>query len=629
MTFLRRLSPWGVFLLSFVLFALSAAPSVGPGHDSGELTTAAYGLGVAHPPGYPFYVHSAHLWGLLLPGDYAWRINLFSGFCVALAAALLAWLVQRATGSPAAGWVAGLGFAGLRSVWNQAVVAEVFGLHLLLLSLLACLGYRAGQSLGRWLWAFYVVLGLAIAHHHTVVLALPGLLLMGILAMGKKFWRLLWTPAWVASLAVSLLFYLDMMLRAADGPLLNWGNPSDWESLWSHFLRRAYGTFRLTAVAEPLDQGLTHGLGYAIFTYVRQAPWPWMLLATWGLVRGHRVHRPMWGLAVAWMLAFGPFFALIGRQKIDSFHLDMLERFYASSYLGVAILAGLGFCHLQRRFSRLSWLVAPLLAWLWLGNTPHCRLDQRDLAGNYARHILRACPPNALLICTGDLPVGALDYVHKVEGLRPDLDLVCPGLLGGGWYRSQLSPRVSHWLQGASGSQDEVVLHMAKAAQASGVAVMANQKVEIPGIWRPRNLCLQWYAPNTNPLPKDLELIQEHLQSAIAQSYELEPGLAGESRFWPRYLISSHLRSLRFLAAESFRTQPQLALASMDRVLALGGDRDLDYLNRGLLLQGLGRHQAAIADFEEALRRKPDWKLAQVALEISQRARSRDARRTP
>lgn len=613
-----------MFLLALAVFWVTAAPGLGPGHDSGELTCVAYFRGVAHPPGYPLYAHLAHLWGRVCPGDYAWRINLFSGLGVAAAAGFLSSLVWTATASRSAAWMAGLGFAWLRSCWNQAVVAEVFGLHLALMAYLGWSGQRAVAALREdkprqvWLWAFYAGLGLAIAHHHTIVLALPGLLWMGWVALGRRSWRLLITPAWFLALGLALFFYLEMMFRAQDTPLANWGNPSEWGRLRDHFLRRAYGTFRLTAVAEPFEQGLTHGWGFALFTYVRQGPWAWMLLATLGAGWGRRLHPPLWSLAWGWLLAFGPFFALIGRQKIDAFHLDMLERFYASSYLGLAILAGLGWLRLTRLRPGLVWLTPLILIWSGWANLANCRLDGRDLTGTYARTVLAAPPRGALLIVTGDLPVGALDYVHKVEGQRPDLDLVCPGLVGGSWYRDQCSPRVQGWLQGAAGNSDAVAAHLARAAHQDGVAVYFNQQLNLNGIWRPRNLSLQWHPPGS-ALEDDSPLIGRDLDQALRQSWRLEPGLGGEDRFWPRYLISSHLRSLRFLAAHSFQRQPHKALAAMERVLHLGGDRALDYLNRGLLLQGLGRHPAALRDFEEALRRQPQWKLAEKAREVSLR----------
>ena len=607
---MRGLAPLGVFLLAFTLYAGTAAPSVGPGHDSGELTTAAYCLGVAHPPGYPLYVRLAHGWGALLGGDYGWRINLFSGFCTALAAAGLTWLLQRSTKNLAAGLISGLGFALLGSVWRQAVVAEVFGLHFALLTALAALGWlvlercRQGQAPGPPLWGFYAVLGLCVAHQHVFVLALPGLLM---LAWGQ--WRrVLLTPAWVMVGLVAFPFYLDMLLRARAGPPLNWGGVTDAGALWDHFLRKSYGTFKLTVHVEPLEQGVAHGLAYVLFTYLRQAPWPWMLLATYGGLVGRRLQPRLWARAWGWWLAYGPFFALIGRQRPGEFQLDLLERFYASSYLGLAILAGLGAAALAPRL-RSGWaglLVALLLGWQAWANLPECRLDSRELAASYGRLVLRSCPPGSLLLVYGDLPVGVVDYLQMVEGLRPDVHAVCQGLLGSPWYRARVPASLG-------GVVDEVALM--QRAERLGMPVLLTQYRRLPGQWRPRALCWQWYSA-VAPARHDRE--SQCLNWLLEDAPGLRPGLTGESRFWPRYLISARTYGLRQLAAAVFQSRPRAALEALDAVFELGGGQPLDFLNRGLLRQQLGYHKLALDDFARSLEGDSSLELARVATVYSQ-----------
>jgi len=592
--------------------AATAAPSLGPGHDSGELTTAAYCGGVTHPPGYPLYVLGAHLWGAVLRGDYAWRINLFSGAGVAGAAALLAAVLLRATESRPAALVGGLGFALLGSVWRQGVVAEVFGLHFCLMALLAWLGWRVverchkQQSPGLYLGAFYAVLGLCLAHHHTFVLALPGLLL---LAWGH--WpRVLLTPWWFLMLTVALLFYGDMLIRARGEPSLNWGAVTHLDSLWAHFLRKSYGTFKLTVEVDPLDHGVAHGLAYLLFTYAQQAPLPFMALATWGALRGWKRQPRLWALALAWLLAFGPFFALIGRQKLGAFQLDMLERFYASSYLGLALLAGLGASLVAIRVRPLTaWLGAlSLMVWLFYSNLPACRLDQRELAVSYGKTVLANCPSGSVLLVYGDLPVGIFWYLQKVEGIRPDVNVVFHGLLASGWYRSRLSTELRAALPSQRGEEE---LALARWAEARGRSIFFTQHRGLPGSWRPRALCWQYYL-SPSPL-SDLDRLQECLRRLLADSALLAPGLTGEGRFWPRFLISSRTRSLRHLAGALYNTQPRLALEASLRLFELGANQPLDYLNRGLLWQRLGRHRQALEDFRHCLALDPELELAQAA----------------
>jgi len=69
-----------IFIFTQVVYFLTLAPSVFFG-DSGELTAAAYNLGIAHPPGYPLYLLLGKLViSLLWIGDPAYRMNLLSSF---------------------------------------------------------------------------------------------------------------------------------------------------------------------------------------------------------------------------------------------------------------------------------------------------------------------------------------------------------------------------------------------------------------------------------------------------------------------------------------------------------------------------------------------------------------------
>ena len=72
------------FLFTFFLYLFTLTPSLSAG-DNGELTTAAYFLGVGHAPGYPFYTLMSKLFTYIPIGNIAWRTNLFSGTCAAFA----------------------------------------------------------------------------------------------------------------------------------------------------------------------------------------------------------------------------------------------------------------------------------------------------------------------------------------------------------------------------------------------------------------------------------------------------------------------------------------------------------------------------------------------------------------
>ena len=83
-----------IFLLSFAVYLITLCPTVYVG-DSGEFTTAAYTLGITHPPGYPLYVLLGKIFTLIIPfGNIAYRINLMSAFFGALSCGIVYLIVR-------------------------------------------------------------------------------------------------------------------------------------------------------------------------------------------------------------------------------------------------------------------------------------------------------------------------------------------------------------------------------------------------------------------------------------------------------------------------------------------------------------------------------------------------------
>ncbi|XP_062824711.1 protein O-mannosyl-transferase TMEM260 isoform X8 [Anolis carolinensis] len=121
-------------------------PSV-PGGDSGELITAAYELGVAHPPGYPLFTLLAKSAIALLPfGSVAYRVNLLCALLGAAAASFLFDTIVRLSGSRAAGIFAVGMFAFSRLTWQWSTSAEVFSLNNLCVGLLLALSARFQEA---------------------------------------------------------------------------------------------------------------------------------------------------------------------------------------------------------------------------------------------------------------------------------------------------------------------------------------------------------------------------------------------------------------------------------------------------------------------------------------------------
>ena len=95
-------------------------------------------MGTAHPTGFPTYVLLGWLASVVLQpfGEPAFRMNLFSAICLAVAAGVTVDLVRALTGWTVLGIAAGLAMALTPIAWAIATHAEAHSLHLALVAIL-------------------------------------------------------------------------------------------------------------------------------------------------------------------------------------------------------------------------------------------------------------------------------------------------------------------------------------------------------------------------------------------------------------------------------------------------------------------------------------------------------------
>ena len=246
----RRFGPAIVQALPPFLVALAVILVVRPGlmpdvgyWDTGEFQTILPIMGTAHPTGYPTYVLLGFVVNVLLTplGESAFRMNVLSLLCVAVAAAATVRLVDRLTGVLPLAMAAGLGVAFTPYTWKLATHADPHTLHLALVAILFGLlvrwevARRAGdQTSDRWLVIAAVVFGLSVGNHSlTLLLALP--VALYVLAVDP---RIVLRPGLIGLCALALVatvvaVYLELPLRAGPfrAPLV-YAKPETWDGFW-------------------------------------------------------------------------------------------------------------------------------------------------------------------------------------------------------------------------------------------------------------------------------------------------------------------------------------------------------------------------------------------------------------
>jgi hypothetical protein len=437
-----------VGVAAFTAYVATLYPDV-PGGDSGELIAAAASGGVIHPPGYPLYALLGRLFAHIPHGTLAWRLNLLSATCGALAAAVLCLAVARWSRSAWAGLAAASLFAFAPGVWQYAVVAEVFALDNLAVAALVLLAVAYAESRDRrcaLLGAF--VFGLGLANHHTILftgvpLALWMLWLGHPMQTPRTEIRRELGPLFLA-FGAGLTPYLVLPFAGAVRVPVTWGATDTWSGFWTHVLRREFGTFRLAVPGIAAEGSAPETLVAWLRDLVVQVGWWGVALGAVGLVaslRAARVRPFGWVAPVPPLLGVLVVVALGNLPVADPLHRGIVARFWQQPDLYWFAWCGWGLAWIGRRA---PWrLVGPALclAVACLQPATHWRQMDRHhshLVHDYGEEILRALPRGALVLTKGDLITNSVRYVQLAEGRRPDVRVIDQELLATSWEPSRL-----------------------------------------------------------------------------------------------------------------------------------------------------------------------------------------------
>jgi hypothetical protein len=160
-----------VATVAFWAYTRTLLPGVDLG-DTGGFQAAVLWPEVSARQAYPLYYTLAKPFvATVSSGNPARGLNLFSAITGAVGVGLLTFACAAITGSLAGGAVAGLLLAFSYTFWSQAIIAEVYGLHLALIviCLLALHAYAAKPARSR-LALFFAVYALSFGNHLGMIL---------------------------------------------------------------------------------------------------------------------------------------------------------------------------------------------------------------------------------------------------------------------------------------------------------------------------------------------------------------------------------------------------------------------------------------------------------------------------
>ena len=448
---LRLSPPMILFFALFGVYLATIAPGLtwaNDGSDGGDLITAAATGGIAHPTGYPLFILLARLFQFLPIGSLAFRTNLMSALAAAIAALIVYKIVAKSLSSipipmkALAGLSAGFAFGLAPLIWSQAVITEVYTLHVMFMGLLLFLSVFVSTDQNKHKRLDLLVgaiFGLAMGNHITTIFILPVILLTTIRVKPNQGSKIIWKQyihlngralfQRLIGIGLGLLVYIILPLRANTHPPVNWGNPS------------SLGGF-IWLVTGKLYQGLILDLNIPFIMQRAQTAIA-LLLEQFGII----------GLCIG-------FIGLILFFKPNSLNISMLWIVFISftfaigygtsdaylylipAFLCFAVWIGVGLGSLMVSLSRhsnyIGYLLGLIITVIFLiqgwSAWSHVDASHDQRAETFGKSVLSIAPTDAIVFAKGDEAVFSLWYFQYALQERTDLAIISTDLLQYGWY---------------------------------------------------------------------------------------------------------------------------------------------------------------------------------------------------
>ncbi len=412
--------------------------------DSGEFQYMAYILGVAHSSGYPLYLLIGKLFTFLPINDVAFRVNLFSVVCTALAVPLVYAVAMRVIRARVSAILATLILAVTPSIWGGALETKPYALHLLLgvLALLFALRWHQ-EGDRRDFYALAFVFGLGLTNHHVIIFTAPAFALVVWLNRARLN-RGMFARGAVLVL-VPLLLYAYIPIRA--NYFISQQDPANWQlyqredailkgTVTAYYINTPRGFFNLvTGLDNSYKLGFTSGseqtsrIDSAVGLLLQQFNLVGIALAVIGAVESFRRERKLFLI----LLLFGGgvgFIAVYLRAMISTVYYFSLTYFILALWIGFCIdrlmRESVHVYRLKATSARaapaviaVALLALPLSA--LVANFPLLDESQNYAARDYAQAVLRDhLAPNAVVLAPWEVSQ-PMRYFQFVEDERPDL----------------------------------------------------------------------------------------------------------------------------------------------------------------------------------------------------------------
>jgi len=409
--------------------------------DIGDLVTAAYVFGVAHPPGYPLFSLIGYIFSHLpIPLPVVSLVGLISVFSSLAGLIIFYKFSFKVTKSLFISLLSTSILAFSYLFWLSAEIPEGLALNNFFVIVILYLSIRFYEKKkGRYLYLLIFFIGLSLTHQLYILTLFPAVLFLVITHYKFIFSRNRFLFACLFFI-IGLSVYLYVPIAASRNPPINWGNAVTLKNFLRLILRKDYGGISYLSEGVSVRVRMINVLHY-LKTVVAVFSYQILIVAFLGILKLFRKDKRLAITILSAFLLTGILTIFFTAEPVYSaIAWGVGERYYTVSVVVLMFTVPYGFLSIKKfldsKFSRpiysylilAYFLIIPIL--LFKYNFPKTDLSETQIGNNLARNVFVSLPKNAVLFVSGDNITFSVWYQYYVLKERQDLDIINPPGVG-------------------------------------------------------------------------------------------------------------------------------------------------------------------------------------------------------
>ncbi len=417
------------FLAIFIIYILFLPPNITTG-DCGELITASYLLGLAHPSGYPLYLILMKLFITILPiGSIPFKCSLFTAIFSVISLYFVYLILTEITDEKSnLSLFAIISIAFSYSYFNQSLLVKFYTLNLFIILTLIYLSLKLIKSYNRKiLFLIFFIFGITTGNHHTALLLSIPFLIILFKYRGKIKDIFIGSFFLIYGFLINSYIY-TVSFKKFYFKFVQINNLKDIFNLY--LLRKVYGNISSTSYMEKLLDFKFFTNAFKNYYLILKTNFPHILIlliliifAIYFLIKSKKYAIFLFMLCSLFIYTIGLTIMTFRDTSDLSLYVYAHQYFLPGNTL-IVILAGIGLIYIYKKFyflNKIKYLIIffPLILFperfydsLWATNL----VDYE-----HGKNINFQLPINSFYITIGDIPTFERFYLENIANFRRDV----------------------------------------------------------------------------------------------------------------------------------------------------------------------------------------------------------------